>query len=239
MLGAEDTDRQLPRMLLTALRTSPIRRMAVRYGLLRIAHAAFRKWAVALLLAETLARDRRICHETANTHRPATHRVIGHTTSASNERTPSSGCRWETCGRLEADDGSCARSSRWKTGGRPDVVAYDHAADAYVFYDCAPRKPGRLREPVYDRAVGGAQARPRATSSTRPPRWASRFLTEAQYRAPGSWGVRRQDVELDQNARRGALGGALFCDRRFNRVFTFHNRRVLHASRGFRGSLRV
>ena len=90
------------------------------------------------------------------------------------------GIAWENVrAKLEADDGKLrSLFAMEKTGGQPDVVAYDHAADAYVFYDCAPRKPGRPQGTCATTARRGRRASatsPRATSSTRPPRWASRF----------------------------------------------------------------
>ena len=110
------------------------------------------------------------------------------------------GIAWENVrAKLEADDGKLrSLFAMEKTGGQPDVVAYDHAADAYVFYDCAPESPAGRRN-----------------------------LCKTS-----SW------IETPVEVR--ALGGALFCDRRFNRVFTFHNgAESYYASRGFRGSLRV
>ena len=123
------------------------------------------------------------------------------------------GIAWENVrAKLEADDGKLrSLFAMEKTGGQPDVVAYDHAADAYVFYDCAPESPAGRRNLCYDRAA-----------------WE---LGEFDVKT-SSW------IETPVEVR--ALGGALFCDRRFNRVFTFHNgAESYYASRGFRGSLRV
>ena len=81
------------------------------------------------------------------------------------------GIAWENVrAKLEADDGKLrSLFAMEKTGGQPDVVAYDHAADAYVFYDCAPESPTvRLGRRA-------SATSPRATPSTRLPRWASRF----------------------------------------------------------------
>ena len=109
------------------------------------------------------------------------------------------GIAWENVrAKLEADDGKLrSLFAMEKTGGQPDVVAYDHAADAYVFYDCAPESPAGRRNLCYDRAA---------------------------------WEARK----------RNKPEGNAVCDRRFNRVFTFHNgAESYYASRGFRGSLRV
>ena len=71
------------------------------------------------------------------------------------------GIAWENVrAKLEADDGKLrSLFAMEKTGGQPDVVAYDHAADAYVFYDCAPESPAGRRNLCYDRAAWEARKR--------------------------------------------------------------------------------
>ncbi len=89
------------------------------------------------------------------------------------------GIAWENVrAKLEAVDGKLrSLFAMEKTGGQPDVVAYDHAADAYVFYDCAPeaRQAAGTCATTARRGRRASATSPRATSSTRPPRWASRF----------------------------------------------------------------
>ena len=87
------------------------------------------------------------------------------------------GIAWENVrAKLEADDGKLrSLFAMEKTGGQPDVVAYDHAADAYVFYDCAPESPAGTCATTVRLGRRASATSPRATSSTRPPRWASRF----------------------------------------------------------------
>ena len=89
------------------------------------------------------------------------------------------GIAWENVrAKLEADDGKLrSLFAMEKTGGQPDVVAYDHAADAYVFYDCrgqARQAAGTCATTVRLGRRASATS-PRATPSTRLPRWASRF----------------------------------------------------------------
>ena len=147
------------------------------------------------------------------------------------------GIAWENVrAKLEADDGKLrSLFAMEKTGGQPDVVAYDHAADAYVFYDCAPESPAGRRNLCYDRAAWEARKRnkPEGNAVDAAAAMGIALLTEAQCDVKTSSG-------LETPVEGRALGGALFCDRRFNRVFTFHNgAESYYASRGFRGSLRV
>ena len=138
------------------------------------------------------------------------------------------GIAWENVrAKLEADDGKLrSLFAMEKTGGQPDVVAYDHAADAYDRAAWEARKRNKPEGNVVDAAAAMGIA----------------LLTEAQYRALqelGEFDVKTSSwIETPAEVR--ALGGALFCDRRFNRVFTFHNgAESYYASGGFRRSLRV
>lgn len=156
------------------------------------------------------------------------------------------GIAWESVrAKLEADKGKLrALYVMEKTGGEPDVVMYDQAADVYMFYDCAPESPAGRRNLCYDRAAWEARKRnkPEDNAVDVAAVMGIELLTEAQYRAlqelgeldakTSSW------IKTPESVR--ALGGALFCDRRYNRVFTFHNgAESYYSSRGFRGSLRV
>lgn len=156
------------------------------------------------------------------------------------------GIAWENVrAKLEADDGKLrSLFAMEETGGQPDVVAYDRAADAYVFYDCAPESPAGRRNLCYDRAAWEARKRnkPEGNVVDAAAAMGIALLTEAQYRALqelGEFDVKTSSwIETPAEVR--ALGGALFCDRRFNRVFTFHNgAESYYASGGFRRSLRV
>lgn len=131
-----------------------------------------------------------------------------------------------------------------RTGGEPDVVCLDEQTHSYVFYDCAPESPIGRRNLCYDRAAWEARKRnkPEGNAVDAAAAMGIELLTEAQYRALqelGEFDTKTSSwIETPEPVR--ALGGALFCDRRYNRVFTFHNgAESYYASRGFRGSLRV
>ena len=131
-----------------------------------------------------------------------------------------------------------------RTGGEPDVVGFDKKTSEYVFYDCAPESPKGRRSLCYDRAAWESRKehKPENDAVSMAAAMGIELLTEEQYRElqqlgefdlkTSSWVKTLLDVR--------DLGGALFCDRRFNRVFTFHNgAESYYAARGFRGSLRV
>lgn len=156
------------------------------------------------------------------------------------------GIAWEGVrAKLEADEGKLrALQAMEETGGEPDVVTYDQLADVYVFYDCAPESPIGRRNLCYDRAAWEARKRnkPEGNAVDAAAAMGIELLTEAQYRALqelGEFDAKTSSwIETPEPVR--ALGGALFCDRRYDRVFTFHNgAESYYASRGFRGSLRV
>lgn len=156
------------------------------------------------------------------------------------------GIAWEGVrAKLEEDDGKLAALfAMERTGGEPDVVAYDPAADEYVFYDCSPETPAGRRNLCYDREAWESRKRnkPAGNAVDAAAAMGVGLLTEAQYRALqelGEFDLKTSSwIETPEPVR--ALGGALFCDRRYGRVFTFHNgAESYYASRGFRGSLRV
>lgn len=131
-----------------------------------------------------------------------------------------------------------------RTGGEPDIVFYDEQTDQYVFYDCSPESPKGRRSHCYDRE--GLEARkeykPLSNAIDMAAEVGIEILTEEEYRGlqklgnfdskTSSWV--RTPAEIRQ------LGGALFMDFRYNRVFVYHNSAPsYYSSRGFRGSLRV
>ena len=133
-----------------------------------------------------------------------------------------------------------------ETGGEPDVVAHDRKADEYVFYDCAAESPQGRRSICYDRE--GQQERekkgvyPAGNAVDLAEAMGIALLTEEEYRALqelGEFDTKTESwVRTPEEIR--ALGGAIFCDRRYGRVFTFHNSAPsCYAARGFRGALRV
>lgn len=131
-----------------------------------------------------------------------------------------------------------------QTGGEPDVVAYDKAADTYVFYDCSAETPTERRSLCYDRAAWESRKKnkPACSALEQAAELGIEILTEEQYcvlqelgafdTKTSSWVATPDEIRV--------LGGALFCDRRYNRVFTYHNgAESYYSARGFRGSLCV
>lgn len=132
------------------------------------------------------------------------------------------------------------------TGGEPDVIDYDGKTDEYLFFDCSAESPAGRRSACYDRE--GQQERekkgihPAGNAIDIATAMGIEFLTEKEYRALqelGSFDTKTSNwVKTPPDIRK--LGGALFCDRRFGHVFTYHNGAPsFYAARGFRGSLRV
>jgi len=130
------------------------------------------------------------------------------------------------------------------TGGEPDVVGYDDTTGEYIFYDCSPESPTGRRSVCYDRE--GLESRkehkPADNALDMAAAMGIEILTEEQYRdlqklgefdtKTSSWIKTPADIRQ--------LGGALFADRRYGKVFVYHNgASSYYAARGFRGSLRV
>jgi len=131
-----------------------------------------------------------------------------------------------------------------RTGGEPDVVGHDKKTGEYIFYDCSAESPKGRRSLCYDRAALDArkEAKPRDNAMDVAAAMGIELLTEEQYRELqklGNFDAKTSSwVKTPSNIRK--LGGALFCDRRFDTVFVYHNgAESYYAARGFRGSLRV
>ena len=131
-----------------------------------------------------------------------------------------------------------------RTGGEPDVVGYDNKTGELIFYDCSAESPKGRRSVCYDRE--GQESRkehkPKDNAIDMAAAMGIELLTEAQYRELqqlGNFDTKTSSwVKTPSNIRK--LGGALFCDRRYNHVFVYHNgAQSYYAARGFRGSLRV
>jgi len=131
-----------------------------------------------------------------------------------------------------------------RTGGEPDVVGYDKKTGEYIFYDCSAESPNGRRSVCYDRkALDSRKAhKPENTAMDMADAMGIALLTEEQYRAlqqlgifdtkTSSWITTPTDIRQ--------LGGALFCDRRYDTVFVYHNGAdSYYAARGFRGVLRI
>lgn len=131
-----------------------------------------------------------------------------------------------------------------RTGGEPDVVGHDKKAGEYVFYDCSAESPSGRRSFCYDRKAldSRKENKPKNNAMELAAAMGIEMLSEAEYRKLqelGEFDTKTSSwVKTPANIR--DLGGALFCDRRFNAVFVYHNgAESYYAARGFRGWLRV
>ncbi len=131
-----------------------------------------------------------------------------------------------------------------KTGGEPDVVGFDKNMGEYIFYDCSEESPKGRRSICYDRE--GLESRkehkPENSALDMAAAMGIELLSEEQYRELqklGNFDTKTSSwVKTPAEIRK--LGGALFCDRRYDHVFVYHNgAESYYAVRGFRGSLRV
>lgn len=130
------------------------------------------------------------------------------------------------------------------TGGEPDVVAYDKKTGEYIFYDCSAESPKDRRSLCYDREALNSRKehKPKNSAMDMAAAMGIEILTEEEYRELqqlGTFDAKTSSWIKTPSAIR-ELGGALFCDRRYNTVFVYHNgAESYYAARGFRGSLKV
>ncbi|MBT1686004.1 DUF4256 domain-containing protein [Dawidia soli] len=130
------------------------------------------------------------------------------------------------------------------TGGEPDVVGYDKKTGEYIFYDCSAETPKGRRSVCYDREALDARKehKPANSALDLAEEMGIEILTEEEYRALqtlGEFDLKTSSWIKTPPAIR-KLKGALFCDRRYDHVFTYHNGAdSYYAARAFRGSLRV
>jgi Protein of unknown function (DUF4256) len=156
------------------------------------------------------------------------------------------GLEWaEVQTKLEANPGKLwSLSEMERTGGEPDVVGHDKKTDEYIFHDCSTESPAGRRSLCYDREAldSRKENKPKGNAHDMANAMGVEILTVEQYRElqrlgefdakTSSWVKTPPDIR--------ELGGALFCDRRFNTVFVYHNgAESYYAARGFRGWLRV
>lgn len=130
------------------------------------------------------------------------------------------------------------------TGGEPDVIAMDGTTGEVIYCDCSPESPVGRRSLCFDRAALEARKenKPKGSATELATAMGVELLTEEQYRSlqrleefdrkTSSWVATPADIRK--------LGGALFCDRRYDQVFLYHNgAESYYAARGFRARLRV
>lgn len=155
-------------------------------------------------------------------------------------------CRWDAVlAKLEASPSTL--QPLWQmesTGGEPDVIGLDTASGQFLFCDCSPESPSGRRSLCYDAQALASRKenRPQGSVVETVTAMGIELLNEEQYRQlqqlgefdtkTSSWVLTPDDVR--------SLGGALFCDRRYGKVFVYHNgAQSYYAARGFRGLLRV
>jgi len=156
------------------------------------------------------------------------------------------GLKWaDVQPRLEANaEKLWSLSEMDRTGGEPDIVGFDKATGEFVFFDCSPESPKGRRSLCYDRAAWESRKehKPENDVVSAAAAMGVELLTEEQYRdlqSLGEFDLKTSSwVKTPGDVR--SLGGAIFCDRRFGRIFTYHNgAESYYAARGWRGSLRV
>jgi hypothetical protein len=156
------------------------------------------------------------------------------------------GIAWADVQARLADNPAALKSLREmeSTAGEPDVIGQERAGGPYTFCDCSAESPDGRRSLCYDRAALDARKehKPGGSAVEMAAAMGIELLTEQQYRElqklgefdtkTSSWIATPPDVR--------SLGGALFCDRRYGKVFVYHNgAQSYYAARAFRGLLRV
>jgi hypothetical protein len=131
-----------------------------------------------------------------------------------------------------------------RTGGEPDVIGHDKKTGEYTFCDCSAESPSGRRSVCFDDQAleSRKEHKPKASAAAMAEEMGIELLTEAQYRELqelGAFDLKTSSWVATPPAIR-KLGGALFCDRRYNQVFVYHNgAESYYAARGFRGSLKL
>lgn len=130
------------------------------------------------------------------------------------------------------------------TGGEPDVVDFDKKTGEFIFYDCSAESPKGRRSICFDQQAldSRKEHKPADSAMNMANAMGIEVLSEEQYRALQELGEfdKKTSSWIQTPAAIRKLGGALFCDRRYDHVFLYHNgAESYYAARGFRGSLRV
>jgi hypothetical protein len=147
--------------------------------------------------------------------------------------------------KLETNPGKLSSLNEMeRSGGEPNLVGYDKKTGEYIFYDCSPESPKDRRSLCYDREAldSRKENKPKGNAVDMATAMGIELLTEEQYRELqklGKFDTKTSSwIKTPSAVRR--LGGALFCDRRFDTVFVYHNgAEAYYAGRAFRGLLRV
>ncbi|MBN2273270.1 MAG: DUF4256 domain-containing protein [Bacteroidales bacterium] len=131
-----------------------------------------------------------------------------------------------------------------RTGGEPDVIGHDIKSGEYIFYDCSAESPKGRRSLCYDRLAMESRKdhKPENNTIDMATAMGIELLTEDQYRELQKLGIfdTKTSSWVKTPAEIRKLGGAIFCDRRYNHVFVYHNgAESYYGVRGFRSSLRV
>ena len=156
------------------------------------------------------------------------------------------GIEWATIqAKLEANiEKLWSLNEMERTGGEPDVFSHDKKTGEYIFYDCSAESPKGRRNVCYDREAleSRKEHKPKNNAIDMAAAMGIELLTEEQYQAlqqlgnfdtkTSSWIITPSEIRR--------LGGALFCDRRYDHVFVYHNgAESYYGARAFRGSLRI
>lgn len=172
-------------------------------------------------------------------HAPALLAVLRERFEAHMHRHP--GVSWPEVEARLAETPSLLRtlSEMERTDGEPDVVVFDKAQGAFFFCDCAPESPAGRRSLCYDEAALKSRkaSKPAGSALGMATAMGAALLTEAEYRHLQTLGIfdLKTSSWIDTPPAIRQLGGALFCDRRYNTVFTYHNgAESYYSTRGFR-----
>jgi hypothetical protein len=156
------------------------------------------------------------------------------------------GLAWaKVAARLEANPGKLWSLHQMETtGGEPDVVGHDKKTGEYVFFDCSPDSPKGRVSLCYDRAAldSRKEHKPKGCATELAAAMGVEILTEEEYQSLQKFGAfdTKSSTWLKTPTEIRKLGGAIFGDRRFGRVFTYHNgAESYYSGRGFRSWLRV
>lgn len=156
------------------------------------------------------------------------------------------GIGWSTVkARLEANGGKLPSLDEMeKSGGEPDVVGVEKSGGALTFVDCSAQSPKGRRSVCYDRAALDARKehKPKDSAMDIAARWGVELLSEEEYRGLQELGEFDTTTSswVKTPAKIRKLGGALFCDRRYDTVFLYHNGAdSYYAARGFRCVLKI